>query len=65
MSIQETLAPDAIRSNRNFPPIAHLKDPGREHRSLCGRSLKPSTAPGTEPCVVCLSMANYGRFAAR
>jgi hypothetical protein len=65
VSIQETLAPRATKSNRKLPPIAHLADPAREHRSLCGRSLKRNPAPGTNPCVVCLTMANYGRFAGR
>jgi hypothetical protein len=65
VSTQETIAPRATKSNRNVPPIAHLADPTREHRSRCGRSLKRSPAPGTTPCVVCLTMANYGRFAGR
>ena len=46
-------------------PIAHLEDPMRDRRSLCGTTLKRKPAPATEPCVVCLSMKTYGRFAGR
>ena len=47
------------------PLLAHLEDPARERRSLCGIRLKRDPAPSGDPCAVCLSMKTYGRFAGR
>lgn len=52
-------------SERDSLRVKHLQ--ADEERALCGFKLarQVATPPASEQCVVCLDLANYGRYSSR